>query len=244
MFQHDEDLPLVVFTATIVLLGALCYVATLLTLHTIASSLLPLSLRLTMIFALIYACLRIGTWSADTPIEAIHVVMLIPFCLGALALRRFRGWRAMAWNQSPSSISMIIFGLMDVTAAAALTLMVLTSAIQWADIAPESLLSFVPACLFMTMIGIHCWFRLCALCPISSRAESAYSLWFAINVLAAVVICIGFLSVYAQSRLSFAAFIVAPLALFVAHVGTEIPIRWLRGCGWTFERFENSAPSP
>jgi hypothetical protein len=238
MMRYDEDLTVVVFPTAMMLVGTLCYVSTLLALHTIASSLLPLSLRLTLIFAVIYVCLRLGTWATGEPIEAIHVVMLIPFCIGGFIQRRIRRWRSLAWNQTPQSIPMTILGLMDVTAAAALTLMVLTSAIRWADIEPESLLSFAPSSLFMALIGMHCWIRLCALCPMSARAESAYGLWFTINLLIAFIVFIGFLTVYAQSKLAFGAFIVAPLGVVMAHVGTEVPIRWLRGCGWTFERFD------
>ena len=244
LVSQPEDWTAVVFPTTLSLLGLLCYVSTLLTLHTLASCLLPLSLRLTIIFALIYLCLRLATWPAGTAIEAIHVVMLIPLCLGGFALRRFRNWRALAWNQMPTSIPLTIFGLLDVTAAAALTLMVLTTAISWAEITPESLLSFAPASLMMAVIGIHCWFRLCAICPLSSRAEPAYSLWFTINVLVAFFSFLGFLVVYAESDLAFGAFVVAPLVLVVAHIGTEIPMRWLRGCGWTFERFEPGTRSP
>lgn len=242
--KDDQDLTMVVFPTTVMLMVTLCYVTTLLSLHTIASCMLPLCLRLTLIFVVIYICLRLGTWTTGDHIDAIHVVMLIPFCAGAFLQRRIRRWRALAWNQTPLSIPMTISGLMDVTAAAALTLMVLTSAIQWAEIEPESLLSFAPSSLLMAVLGMHCWLRLCALCPISARAESAYELWFVINLLVAFLVWIGFLSFYAQSRLALGAFVVAPLGIIFAHIGTEIPIRWLRGCGWTFERFDHSYRLP
>ena len=243
-FIRIDDWTAVVFPTALALLGLLCYVATLLALHTIASCLLPLSFRLTIIFALIYLCLRLATWPFAQSIEAIHVVMLIPFCLGGFVLRRLRSWRALACSQSPASIPLTIFGLLDVTAAAALTLMVLTSAIRWAEIPPESLLSFAPASLGMAVIGTHMWLRLCAICPLSSRAEPAYSLWFTINVIVALCCFLMFSVYYAESDLVFGGFLVAPLVVFVAYIGTEIPIRWLRGWGWTFERFDANAGSP
>ena len=161
---YDKDLTSVLFPTTAALVGVWCYVSTLLTLHTIASCLLPLTCRLTLIFVVIYVSLRLCTVIRGDQIEAIHVVMLIPFSLGGLAMRRFRGWRSLAWGQAPQSMPLTILGLLDVTTAAALTLMVLTSAIRWAEIEPESLLSFAPASLFMAFFGLHCWLRLCEKC--------------------------------------------------------------------------------
>jgi hypothetical protein len=242
--DFDREFSSVVLPSTVTLIMVGCYVTTLLTLHTIASSLLPLSFRLILIFAVIYICLRLSTWSADEPILAIHVIVLMPLCIGGFFQRRVRRWRSLAWNQTPQALPLTISGLLDVTTAAALVLTVLTSAIQWNETRPEGVLLFVASALLMAVVGMHCWTRLCALCPISAQAESGYGIWFAINVSIAFFVFLGFLSFNAQSKFAFLAFIIAPAAVLIAHVGTEIPIRWLRGCGWTFERFDDSNRSP
>jgi len=125
---------------------------------------------------------------------------------------------------------------MDVTATVALSLAVLNVAIQWSEVKVEQQLIFMGSVPVFAVIGMHCWIRLYALCPISAQAESGYGIWLAINVLIAFVAFVAFLSVYSQSAYVLGAFIVAPATVLVAHVATEIPIRWLRGCGWTFER--------
>ncbi len=236
----DDEFVGVAFTTTVLLTATVCYVTTLLALHTIASSLLPLSLRLALIFAVIYVCLRLATWPTSDHVQALHVIMLMPFCFGSFFQRHFRRWRSLALNQIPHARPLTISVLMDVTTAAALTLTVLTSAVQWTDVGPVGLLVFVPSSVLMGVIGMLCWSRLCVLCPISTQAESGNGIWLAINQSNAFFVLIGFLAIYSQSRLVFLAFIVAPLTVLVAHIGTEIPIRWLRGCGWTFARIEQS----
>lgn len=245
--QHgnfDRDFSSVVMPAAITLVMVGCYVTTLLTLHAIASSLLPLSLRLVLIFAIIYICLRLTTWSGEQPVLAVHVILVMPLCVGGFFQRRIRRWRSLAWNQTPQAPPLTILGLLDATTATALALTVLTSAIQWNEVELESVLLFIPAALFMSVVGMHCWTRLCALCPITAKAESGYGIWLAINVSIAFFVFLGFLSFNAQSRFAFLAFIIAPAAVLIAHIGTEVPLRWLRGCGWTFERFDDSNRSP
>ncbi len=242
--NFDREFSRVVAPTVITLIIVGCYVTTMITLHTIASSLLPLSLRLIMIFAVIFGCLRLATWSTDEPILALYAIILMPLCVGGFLQRRVRRWRSLAWNQTAEALPLTISGLLDATTAAALVLAVLTSAIQWNEIEIETLLLFVPGALVMAVVGMHCWIRLCALCPISTQAESAYGIWLAINVSIAFFVFLGFLSFNAQSRFAFLAFVVAPAAVLIAHIGTEIPIRWLRGCGWTFERFDDSNRLP
>ena len=240
----DREVTSVVLPAAITLLIVGCYVTTLLTLHTIASSLLPLSLRLVLIFSVIYVCLTLTAWSSEESVQPIHAILLMPLCVGGFFQRRVRRWRSLAWNQTPEDLPTTISGLLDTTTAAALVLTVLTSIIQWNEVEPEAVLLFVASALLMAVVGMHCWTRLCALCPISTKAESGYGIWLAINISVAFFVFLGFLSFNAQSKFAFLAFIIAPTAVLIAHLGTEIPIRWLRGCGWTFERFDDSTRSP
>ena len=238
--EWDDELLGVVLTTTVLLVATLCYVTTLIALHTIASCLLPLSVRLTVVFAVIYGGLRLATWSDNEPVQALHAIMLMPFCIGGFFQRRIRGWRALALNQIPEAKPLTILGLLDVTTAVALTLALLTTTVNWADIGPVGLLVFAPSSLLMMVIGMHCWSRLCILSPISAQADSGNGIWLAINHSNAFFILIGFLAIHSQSRLAFLAFIVAPMTVLVAHIGTEIPIRWLRGSGWRFERVDQT----
>ncbi len=236
----DDELMGVVFTATVLLVATLCYVTTLISLHTIASTLLPLSVRLSLVFAVIYGGLQLATWSTNEPVQTLHVIMLMPFCMGGFFQRHFRGWRALALHQIAAAKPLTILGLLDVTTTVALTLAVLTTTVNWADVGPVGLLVFAPSSLLMAVIGMHGWSRLCVLSPISSQADTGNGIWLAINHSNAFFVLIGFLAIHSQSRLAFLAFIVAPLTVLVAHIGTEIPIRWLRAAGWRFERVDSA----
>jgi len=238
--DRGQELSDVIVTATIMLVAAGCYTTTLFTLHTIASSLLPLSFRLFLVFAVIYGCLRLSTWFSEVPVGVVHVIGLMPFCIGGFFQRWMRRWRCLAWNQIPRTSQLTISGLMDMTTTAALSLAVLTVAIQWSEVEIEQLLLFIGSVPVFAVIGMHCWIRLYALCPISSQAESGYGIWLAINLSIAFFSFAAFLVIYSQSAYGLGAFIIAPTTVLIAHVATEIPIRWLRGCGWTFERISKT----
>jgi hypothetical protein len=236
MVDRNDELSLTIASATVMFAVAGCYMVTLLALHTIACSTLSLALRLALVFVVTYGGLRFATWASDARIEVIHVLLLLPFCGGGFFARRFRHWRTLAWHQSPRSSPLTIMSLLDVTAATALILTVVTSAIAWSEIEIDGLLCFIPGSLLMAAIGMHCWARLCVLSPISAEAESGYGIWMAVNIANAFFVFLGFVIFLSQTRMSFAAFIVAPLTVVFAHVATEIPIRWLRSCGWTMQR--------
>jgi len=133
-----------------------------------------------------------------------------------------------------------ISGLMDVTTTVALSLAVLTVAIEWSEVELEQLLLFMASVPVLAVIGMHCWIRLYSLCPVSAQAESGYGIWLAINVSIAFFAFTAFLVIFSESAYGLGAFIVAPATVLIAHVATEIPIVWLRGCGWTFERIKRT----
>jgi Na+/proline symporter len=90
--------------------------------------------------------------------------------------------------------------------------------------------------------GLHVWTRLVSLCPIRQQAGTAFGIWMAVNILWAFLVFVSFAVGFSTSPVGLLGFIAAPGSLLVAHVWTEIPLRWLRGCGWEMVRIGETEP--
>jgi len=219
------------------LFAAGSYVAALLTLHLFASCQLPISIRLAMIYATIFLCWLAAVWSSGESVTSIQVLCTVPLCLGGFIARRFRRWRAVSWNQPLEDPKLTIFSLLDVTAAIALTLGMLTAG---NELDLRGLACFVPSAVILALFGIHVWARLLFICPVGQYAGSGFGIWMAVNVLLAFLIFVSAAVSFSSAPAGLLGFIVAPAALLVAHVWTELPLRWLRGCGWTLVRIDRT----
>ncbi len=211
------------------------YVSVLFVLQLIGSLRLPVTVRLSLIYATLYMSLAAILAGFDRPANSLNVLLATPFCLGSFVQHRFGRWSAVSWNQStdgPSKVS--IATLLDFTAAIALTLWLVRLSDD--SVSVEGSLCLLPASCLLAVIGMHVWARLMAISTESSSKINGLGVWMAGNVSIACLICLGFAIVVRNPRQGLIGMVGAALIVFVAHWWTEIPIRWLRGCGWRLVR--------
>lgn len=217
--------------------GSGSYFATLLAMQLFATCQLPISLRLSMIYLICFLGWNAAAWSFGERITPVIVIWYAPLCFGGLVQHALNGWRAVSWNQTIAKPKLTIFSLLDVTAAIALTLALVTAQddLDWRGLA-----CYVPAAVVLALLGMHVWARLACLSAISQRRDMGFGIWMAINVILAFLIFLIYAVSSGNTPTGILGFISAPLALLVAHAWTEIPLRWLRGCGWGLVRISDA----
>ncbi len=220
--------------------GTGSYVATLLAMQLFATCQLPISIRLSMIYVICFLGWLAAAWFFGEPITAVHVIWFAPLCFGGLVQHALNGWRAVSWNQTIVKPKLTIFSLLDVTAAIALTLALVTAQ---GDFDWRGLACYVPAAVVFALLGMHVWARLACLSSTRQRRDTGFGIWMAVNLVLALLIFLVYAVSGGNTPTGILGFISAPLALFVAHVWTEIPLRWLRGCGWALVRTNDAKNS-
>ena len=209
-----------------ILAVSLFYVALMLTTQFVASTQLPLSMRLAMICALNFVCWQIAE---SEQIDGVFVIVVTPLSLGGF-IQQWRGWRALGWaeaQQSPSKFT--IASMLDVTASIALIL----SLLQTEDLEFRSLAFLLPTWTLMGICGMHLWFRLTYLCKSSRDRENGFVLWLVGSAIAGVVLILGLIASDSQLGLV-ATLLMIPSLYVLVHCWTAIPLWWLSACGWTF----------
>ena len=225
----DELMLSVLFTFGF-LVGAATYVSVLFALHWIASCQFLLTIRLALVYGLLFSCLKIlGSGSDD--IQGVHVLMLVPFCLGGF-INRYHGWQATAWGceyREPRKLG--IADMMDVTAAIALTL-AMTQTSELKTFRAAGLVCIVPACGVAAACGLHVWGRLAVLCNDDSRRQGACNLWIAGNAVVSILIGLMTLLQIEQSPANLLALLLIPFLYVTLRFSTAVALSWLRACGW------------
>lgn len=176
-----------------------CYVSIQLVVQLIAICQLPLSVRLLLVFGTIYACCLAIYLFENESLSIGYVLFWAPCCLTGLVMRRARGWRALACGQGRAESKITILSLMDVTAAIAMTLALLSVLQSETDAGGESLFCFAIATSLLGIAGLHVWARLAGLCPIRDRADSGMGIWLSLNVVGAFFIFVIFAVSYSAS---------------------------------------------
>jgi hypothetical protein len=155
--------------------------------------------------------------------------------LGGFVQRRYGNWKTLSWSQrSTRSERVSIALLLDVTAAIALTLWMLS--LGGHLYSPAAYLCFVPSSLLAGVVGMHVWARLTAISTDSSDVASGFALWMAGNISLGCIIWLALALMVTRPPQGLMGLVGATLVVVVAHLWTEIPVRWLRACGWTLVR--------
>ena len=214
------------------------YFATVLALHLYASCELPITIRLVLIYITLFACWSAAIWPLGDPVTPIQVIASASICAGGFMLRRLRGWRALSWKQQVTQPRLTIFSLLDVTTAIAITFGLIS--LDTSSFEPRGLACMMTGLMVIAAVGLHVWTRLISLCPFRHDAAWGFGIWMAINILWAFLVFVSFAVAVSSSPVGLLGFLAAPGTLLVAYVWTEIPLRWLRGCGWTMIRTNDS----
>ncbi len=218
--------------ATVPMAGA--YVTVLFSLHLIGSVNLPLTVRVAMVYATLYLSLSAILGSFELPAKSLYVLYGAPFCLGSFLQRSVGRWNMVAWKQEKNPRSVITTrSLLDFTAATALTMCLVP---PLGNAPPSAYVCFLPAACFCALIGMHVWARLTALSSDSSDIASGWGLWMAGNISLACLIWLVLAIVVDQTTLRLFGFFSAIAIVVAAHLWTEIPVRWLKACGWSLVR--------
>ena len=210
------------------------YPTTVLALQWFASFRAPLSLRLALVYATLYSCLRAATYGLPQHVDGTMVLVSAPICIGGFIQHR-RGWSALSWGQSlkpPGKIS--IASLLDLTAAFAITMGIASTAPFDAD----GLSCLIPGSFVTAIVGLHAWGRLTALSDQRKHRDTGLAMWMVGNAIAGCIVFLFIVMSSGGSDVGLLAFVVGPLVVLFAHATTWVPISWLKVCGWTFQRWE------
>jgi hypothetical protein len=211
------------------------YVTVLFSLHVIGSCRLPLTVRLSLVYAVLFISLAAILGNFQQPVDSLYVLCAAPFCMGGFLQRRYGRWKASSWCEPTGSNERLsIASLLDVTAAIALTFWMLSLGGHLYSAA--AYICFVPAALLAAVVGMHVWARLTAISTDSSDVASGFAFWMAGNISLGCIIWLTMGLVVARPPQGLMGLVGAALVVLVAHLWTEIPVRWLRACGWTLVR--------
>lgn len=211
------------------------YVTVLLALQLVGCCRLPLTVRVSLVYAILFISLAAVLGNFEQPVDPMYVICAAPLALGGFVLRRYGDWNAVSWNQfARSSGKLSIATLLDVTASIALTIWFISLSRHAHN--PAAYLCFVPAAVAGGVIGLHGWARLMAICSDSSDVTSGFAFWMAGNIGLGCLVWLTLAVAVNQPSQGLMGLIGALLVVVVAQLWTEIPIRWLRGCGWTLRR--------
>jgi hypothetical protein len=194
-----------------------------------------LTVRLALIYAILYLSLAAVMGQYRQPVDATHVLLVTPLCLGSVVMRRYAGWQTVNWNRRPTPPGKLsIATLLDATAAIALTLCLAglsRKQLPWA-----AFLCAVPGSALLALVGMPVWARLTAIAGDSRDVAGGTAFWTAGNLLLGCLVWLT-LAVLPEHPIDGVRGSAGVLLLTAtAHLWTEIPIRWLRGCGWTMDR--------
>ena len=217
------------------LAGFSCFVSTAFTAQLYVSCRLPVAARLAMIMMLIYTSLAVCGFAVHEPVNSEILPALLLLGLGGFGGGCLASWRAVAWRQPLANPKITIFWIMDVTTAIAIVLAIL-SALPNRNY--PGLLCIIPGAMIFALIGLPMWARLLAISLPKTHQESGMGLWIAANIIVALSVLFVWFVTYGDSPRAFIGFVAAAAVVVVAHGVTELQIRWLRGCGWTFVRLE------
>lgn len=210
------------------------YVAVLFALQLVGSCPFPITIRLLIIYSILFLSLAAVLGNFEVPVDPLLVVYATPFALGSFVQKRYSGWSALRWNQPSVPTERIsIATLLDITAAIALTLWLVS--ISQLPLSGAGYLCFVPSSLICLIVGLHVWARLTCLSVDSSDRASGQAIWTAGNLTMGCLIWIVLVVIIPEPSRSLLGLAGAVLAVCVNYVYTEIPLRWLRACGWRFE---------
>ncbi len=200
----------------VLVLAALVYPTSVLALQLIASLSCPLTVRLLLVYATLYACLQsIGT-SIRAPIDAEVLLFCTPICAGGFIQHWIRGWNAIGWAQQPRPAAKVtIASLLDLTAAIAVTMGIASTI----DINPEGLLCLLPTFLIMGVLGMHSWSRLLSLSDEKLDRDAGFALWMVGNAMWGCGVFLLIAVAGSQWTVTaLLAFVIPPLIILVAHL--------------------------
>jgi hypothetical protein len=223
----------------VLVLAAMVYPTAILTLQLIASLNWPMTLRLLLVYATLYACLRAIATGIRIPVDAETLLFCAPICGGGFLQHWLRGWNATGWAQQPRPAGKItIASLLDLTAAFAVT-MGIASTVR---INPQGLPCLLPTFLLLGVLGMHSWARLLSLSNEKLDRDAGLAMWMVGNAMwgSGVFLLIA-IAGSQWTVTAVLAFVIPPLVILVAHYFSAIPIAWLRACGWKFVRVSNPA---
>lgn len=209
--------------------GAVC--CTVLAMQLIISARAPLTIQLFLIYGLVILVISAITKFGVSP-ESIPLCCLI--CAGGFALRHGYGWTCLSWGQGAckGSRKLSIATLLDLTAAIALTLALLSAGNQDAiSRFIQGSICMLPGGCLIAVFGLLPWFRLLNLATTVPIRDLGSTLWFGFNVLIALVA----FAMIAKDDVPLALLVAVAMAI-VAHLQTAIMLAWLRLCGWTVLR--------
>lgn len=211
------------------------YVAVLFSLQLIGTCRLPITVRLLLVYGTLYISIAAVLGNFELPVDSIYVLAATPFCLGGFLQRRYGGWNAVCWNQQTEEAKpLTVATLLDATAAIALTMCMIK--LGHRSVPAAGYFCFVPTALLCAVVGMHGWARLMSICHDSSDIASGFALWMAGNISLGCLIWLGMTLMLKSPPDGVVGFLGAILVVIVAHWWTEVPVRWLRACGWKLTR--------
>ncbi len=163
------------------LIAAAVYPTVIVTLQFFASCRLPLALRLSLVYAALFACLRALAFGVRAPVEGPVILCCAPICIGGLLQHRLGGWSALALGAKSRTARQESRSqpCLDLTAAAAITMGIASTT----EIDPSSLSVLILPWLIMAAVGMHGWGRLTSLCDERTHRDMGFAIWMVGNAI-------------------------------------------------------------
>ncbi len=212
------------------------YVTVLLSMHLIGGCGLPVTVRLALIYGTLYLSLAVLLGNFEQPARSLYVLYGASFCAGSFLLRSYGNFSVHGWKQNDHIDGRITTrGLLDITAAIALTLWMFP---PLEETPLSAYLCYLPAAVLSGVMGLHVWVRLTSLSTDSTDHASGSVLWIAGNLSLVCLFWVALAIVVDDSMMRAFGFFSSAIVVFAAHWWTEIPIRWLKACGWSLTRIQ------